>query len=323
MTRTDVDSREPDSTTASGQIEVVTPRDVPLGGPRAMTVRRTLPNRSRTTIGPWCFLDHYGPDPVEDTGGMQVPPHPHTGLQTVSWLFEGNIHHRDSTGSDALVLPGELNLMTAGSGIQHSEVSTPETTTLHGVQLWVALPDEHRHQRPHFDVRTSIETVIDGTAVQLITGHIPGVGTVDAPHYWPMVAAQIDLPAEHVLQLPLDPEFEYGLLVDQGEIVIRDQAVPLHHLGYLPPGASELSIATRTSPSRVLLIGGQPFEEELVMWWNFIGRDHDEIAAFREEWQAGLTHGSKRFGHLPPMEALPAPEMPSVQLKSRPSGFRS
>ncbi len=125
---------------ADAGVEILEPREVPLGGPRAMTVRRTLPQRRRSLIGGWCFVDHYGPDDVSLTGGMQVPPHPHTGLQTVSWLFEGEIDHRDSVGSHALVRPGELNLMTAGRGISHSEVSTPGTQRLHGVQLWVALP---------------------------------------------------------------------------------------------------------------------------------------------------------------------------------------
>src|ERR1700761_6407041 len=109
-------------------IAILEPRDVPLGGPRAMNVRRTLPQRARSLIGAWCFVDHYGPDPVTTTGGMHVPPHPHTGLQTVSWLFAGEIDHRDSVGSHATVRPGELNLMTAGGGIQHSEVSLPQTT---------------------------------------------------------------------------------------------------------------------------------------------------------------------------------------------------
>ncbi len=116
MSRTDVGEFPTDTLDTASHLEVITPREVPLGGLRAMTVRRTLPNRQRTTIGPWCFLDHYGPDPVADTGGMNVAPHPHTGLQTVSWLFEGRIHHRDSTGSDAFVTPGELHLMTAGGG---------------------------------------------------------------------------------------------------------------------------------------------------------------------------------------------------------------
>ena len=131
----------PSAARRDADLEILEPRDVPLGGLRAMTVRRTLPQKSRSLIGAWCFADHYGPQQVADTGGMTVAPHPHTGLQTVSWLFEGEIEHRDSVGSHAMVRPGELNLMTAGRGISHSEVSTPETTVLHGVQLWVALPD--------------------------------------------------------------------------------------------------------------------------------------------------------------------------------------
>jgi len=117
-------------------VEVIEPREVPLGGLRAMTVRRTLPTRGRSLIGAWCFLDHYGPDDVAETGGMAVAAHPHTGLQTVSWLFTGEIEHRDSAGHRAMVRPGEVNLMTAGRGISHTEVSTPDTTTLHGAQLW-------------------------------------------------------------------------------------------------------------------------------------------------------------------------------------------
>src|SRR4051794_18443847 len=135
---------------ARGGIEVMVPREVPLGGPRAMTVRRTLPQRERSLIGAWCFLDHYGPDDVADTGGMRVPPHPHTGLQTASWLFTGEIEHRDSAGHHALGRPGELDLMTAGHGISHSEVSTAGQTLLHGAQLWVALPASARDVEPTF-----------------------------------------------------------------------------------------------------------------------------------------------------------------------------
>src|ERR1700712_1639289 len=132
-------------------VEVITAREVPLGGPRAMSVRRTLPQRQRSLVGAWCFADHYGPDDVADGGGMDVPPHPHTGLQTVSWLFAGEVEHRDSGGGHARVRPGELNLMPAGRGVAHSEVSTPDTTTLHGVQLWVALPDAARDVERGFD----------------------------------------------------------------------------------------------------------------------------------------------------------------------------
>ena len=116
-----------------------------------MRVRRTLPQRHRSLIGAWCFVDHYGPDEVDRTGGMVLPAHPHTGLQTASWLFGGELEHRDSVGSLATVRPGELNLMTAGRGISHTEVSTPETTLLHGAQLWIALPDDSRHVEPRFE----------------------------------------------------------------------------------------------------------------------------------------------------------------------------
>lgn len=121
-------------------IEILEPREVPLGGLRAMTVHRTLPQKARSLIGAWCFIDHYGPDLVSTTGGMDVPPHPHTGLQTLSWLFEGELEHRDSGGNVATVRPGEINIMIAGAGICHSEVTTSDTHTLHGVQLWAALP---------------------------------------------------------------------------------------------------------------------------------------------------------------------------------------
>jgi quercetin 2,3-dioxygenase len=131
--------------TAVPRVDVLPARDVPLGGPRSMTVRRTLPQRDRTLVGAWCFADHYGPDEVTDRGGLALPPHPHTGLQTVTWLFGGEVEHRDTLGTHALVRPGEINLMTGGYGIAHSEVSTPRTNVVHGVQLWVAPSEEHRN----------------------------------------------------------------------------------------------------------------------------------------------------------------------------------
>ena len=143
-------------------VQVLEARQVPLGGMRSLEVRRTLPHKDRSFVGAWCFVDHYGPEPVRDLerDGMDVPPHPHTGLQTVSWLFDGEIEHRDTGGVHGMVRPGEMNLMTSGHGIAHSEVSTPETDTLHGVQLWVALPDADRETaRAHLvDLYTVVGT---------------------------------------------------------------------------------------------------------------------------------------------------------------------
>lgn len=153
-------------------LEIIAPREVPLGGPRAMLVRRTLPTRSRTMIGAWCFADHYGPDSVEQSGGMVVPPHPHTGLQTVSWLFTGEIEHRDSTGVHAMVRPGELNLMTSGRGVSHSEVSTPQTRILHGVQLWTALPQESRFVDPGFERFVPEPVDLEGGRLSVFLGSL-------------------------------------------------------------------------------------------------------------------------------------------------------
>jgi redox-sensitive bicupin YhaK (pirin superfamily) len=145
--------------------ELLTGHEVALGGARAMTVTRTLPNRTRRMVGAWCFLDFYGPDDVDASGGMRVPPHPHTGLQTVSWLVAGDVLHRDSLGNEQLIRPGQLNLMTAGVGISHAE-ETPvvHAPTLHGAQLWVALPDRDRRVAPHFEHHPDLPGLVDGGA---------------------------------------------------------------------------------------------------------------------------------------------------------------
>ena len=308
-------------------VQVLAPRDVPLGGPRAMHVRRTLPQRGRTTIGAWCFADHYGPDDVAESGGMVVPPHPHTGLQTVSWLFEGEIEHRDSAGSHELVRPGAVNLMTAGRGISHSEVSTPGTTRLHGVQLWVALPDASRHIGPFFEHAETVPVAVGDATVRVFVGTLAGVDA-DVTVFSPLLGAQVDLPAGGRAELDLDPAFEHGVLVDAGPVTIEiddaDAATEAawSELAYVEPGRRRLMLAAGAEPVRVVLLGGVPFGEELVMWWNFIGRSHDEVVEFRREWQAdviGRDNPDGRFGVVAGYDgdALPAPELPTVRLKPR------
>ena len=297
------------------------PREVPLGGPRALTVRRTLPQRQRSLIGPWCFVDHYGPDAVDGTGAMTVPPHPHTGLQTVSWLFAGEIEHRDSTGSHAMVRPGELNLMTAGSGIQHSEVSTTATTVLHGAQLWVALPDAERGRAPFFEHYAPQPVAVGAATVHVFLGSLAG-STSSATAFSPIVGAQLDLPPGATIELAVDPSFEHGLLLDRGALSIDGEAVALSHLAFRATGSSTLTLAAGPEGARALLIGGAPFGESIVMWWNFIGRSHDEIVAHRARWQADVIEAgtaSGPFGLIPeyPGRALPAPELPNVRLRPR------
>jgi len=306
-------------------VDILAPREVPLGGLRAMTVRRTLPQRERSLIGAWCFLDHYGPDDVADTGGMSVPPHPHTGLQTVSWLFTGEIEHRDSAGHHALVRPGELNLMTAGHGISHSEVSTAATTTLHGAQLWVALPDGARDGTPGFEHYAPPEVTGDGWAVRVFVGSLLGSSSPVATAT-PLLGAEVLLGPGAGLELDVDAAYEHGVLADTGVVRADGAEVKAHELAYLAPGSGRLTLEAGDDGARLLLLGGPPFGEPIVMWWNFVGRTHEEVVAFRDAWQAQLAAGydDGRFGipvgnDLPP---IPAPPLPNARLKERHSWSR-
>lgn len=308
-------------------IEVLTPREVPLGGLRAMQVRRTLPQRSRSLIGAWCFVDHYGPDDVAETGGMRVAPHPHTGLQTVSWLFEGEIEHRDSAGHHALVRPREVNLMTGGRGISHSEVSTAATTRLHGVQLWVALPDATRDAAPGFEHYVPEAVAGKGWQARVFLGELLGSRSPVRTHT-PLLGVQLDLVAGTRLAVPVDPSYEHGVLVDRGDVRLDDRDVASGDLAYADPGRRLLTITALTD-SRLVLLGGPPFGEEIVMWWNFVGRSHEEIVGFREEWQAQITRDGQvvgdsravadgRFGVVDqPLAPIPAPVLPHARLRGR------
>lgn len=291
-------------------VEVLTARSVPLGGPRAMTVRRTLPQRARTLIGAWCFADHYGPDDVAETGGMDVAPHPHTGLQTVSWLFTGEIEHRDSLGSHAFVRPGELNLMTGGHGISHSEVSTPRTTLLHGVQLWVALPEQHRNAERDFQHHVPDPVALDAGEARVFLGSLAGV-TSPVRTFTPLLGAELSVAPGAGVTLDVDPGFEHGVLVDTGDVLMDGTALRPTELGYAGPGRTTLTL-TNQAPvaARLILLGGPPFPEEIVMWWNFIGRTHDDIVRAREEWQSE----SDRFGRVEGYDGhrLPAPALPNA-----------
>ena len=303
---------------ASSGIEVLTARDVPLGGPRAMRVRRTLPQRQRSLIGAWCFADHYGPDDVTAGTGMVVAPHPHTGLQTVSWLFAGEIEHRDSLGSRALVRPGELNLMTSGHGISHSEVSTPATTVLHGVQLWVALPDADRDREPDFRHYAALPVAdLGGATARVFLGTLAGLES-PVPMYSPLLGAEIVLVPHARLSLPVEPGHEHGVLVDAGPVSLSGTRLERAELGYQPPGSPTLELANLSAdPARILLLAGAPFEEDIVMWWNFVGRSHEEIVAFREAWEAERDQFGRVEGFAGTPRRLPAPPLPNARLKPR------
>jgi redox-sensitive bicupin YhaK (pirin superfamily) len=304
---------------ASAFTGVLHPRDVPLGGPRAIRVRRTLPQRVRSLIGAWCFADHYGPHDVRDGVGMDVPPHPHTGLQTVSWLFEGEVEHRDSAGVHAMVRPGELNLMTAGAGICHSEVSTAATTVLHGVQLWVALPGGDRDTGRDFAHYAPEPVAVPGAVLRVFLGELAGSRS-PVHTFTPLLGAQVDLEPGARVQLAVDPSFEHGVLLDQGSLETAGTALDVADLAYQGDGHDVLALHnTGDQPARAVLLGGPPFGEELVMWWNFVGRSHDDIVNYRRAWQDHDERFGAVDGYRGAVTRLPAPPLPNATLRPRPN----
>ncbi|MCE5287945.1 MAG: pirin family protein [Nocardiaceae bacterium] len=302
-------------------VEVISAREVPLGGVRGMPVKRTIPHKKRSFIGAWCFADHYGPNDVSHTGGMHVAPHPHTGLQTVTWLFTGEIEHRDSLGTLAYVRPGQLNLMTAGAGIAHSEVSTKSTTLLHGVQLWVALPEESRGAAPNFEHYEPGVVSLPGGELRVFLGTLAG-DTSPVETFTPLLGAELTIAPESTIALRVDPEFEHGVLVDHGAVTVQGTPVNRYELAYVSPGHRHLTIATG-GPARVLILGGTPFGEKIIMWWNFVGRSTEEIHAYRKQWHAeigdGTFDGDRQFGPVVGYvgRSIPAPALPTTPLLPR------
>jgi redox-sensitive bicupin YhaK (pirin superfamily) len=321
--------RDPHETVAGGLAtvsadptrRVLEAREVPLGGARAMLVRRTLPHRDLPTVGAWCFADDYGPSDIRRSAGMHVPPHPHTGLQTVTWLLEGEVHHQDSVGSEQRVRPGQLSLMTAGRGIAHAETSPADhPPVLRGVQLWVALPEPARHVDPHFAHHADLPLLTDaGLRATVIVGTLAGE-TSPAEAHTPLLGVDVALEPGAAVTLPVDPGFEHAVLALDGDLAVDAAPVTDASLVYLGCDRRDLALSAGPRGGRLLLLGGAPFEEELLMWWNFVGRDHDEIVGFRAEWEAmraGAT--GTRFAPVAAYDgpALAAPELPTTRLRPR------
>ncbi|WP_329500674.1 pirin family protein [Kitasatospora herbaricolor] len=292
--------------------ELLAPRETALGG--STVVRRLLPNLGRRMVGAWCFVDHYGPDDIADEPGMQVPPHPHIGLQTVSWLHEGEVLHRDSLGSLQTVRPYELGLMTSGRAISHSEESPREhARLLHGAQLWVALPDAHRHTAPAFEHHADLpEVTTAGLHGTVILGSLDGARSPGTVHT-PLVGVDLTLREGGSARLPLEPDFEYAVLTMSGLTEVDGVRLEPGSMLYLGSGRRELPLRALADGS-LLLLGGEPFEEKLVMWWNFVGRTGEEIARARTDWMSGDRFGAVHGYDGPP---VPAPQLPVTPLKAR------
>lgn len=276
------DPRDPATPSSPLLIEALPAKSAELGG---ITIRRALPTRKRRLIGPWCFLDRFGPLTFAEGKPMDVAPHPHIGLQTVSWLLEGEIIHNDSLGCEGLVRPGELNLMTAGRGIAHTE-ETPASNSgrLSGLQLWIALPDAHRDTAPSFHHHAELPTFdLPGGRATLLMGELNG-HRAQSLTFSKMTGADILVDAHAELSAPLDATFEHGVLLIEGDAKLEDQQLQPDTLYYLGPGRNELSFRSGGG-ARVMLIGGPPFGESILIWWNFVARTNEEIEAARTDWQ--------------------------------------
>jgi quercetin 2,3-dioxygenase len=300
----------------------------------AMTVRRLLPLRRRRSVGPWCFADHYGPVSVDGTAGMDVPPHPHIGLQTVTWLISGEVLHRDSLGSEQLIRPGQLNLMTAGRGIAHAEESLRgreadprnlpgRSPDLHGVQLWTALPEVSRQVAPAFEHHA--ELPVFGAGGLRVTVFLGALGPVSSPAsvFWPGVGAEIAAgggaaelggagPAgpEAAGELPLPASHEHVMFVSAGSAQVAGTVLTAGELLYLPPGRERVAVSA-PGGSRLFLLGGLPLGEDLLMWWNFVARTPEEIAAAAALWADG------GYGTVPGYRGAPlaAPVLNAARLR--------
>jgi redox-sensitive bicupin YhaK (pirin superfamily) len=273
-----------------GRLESYPNRELTLG---TLTIARALPVRDRRLVGPWCFLDRFGPLTFSDGKPMDVAPHPHIGLQTVTWLLQGEVVHDDSLGYESVLRRGGVNVMTSGNGIAHAEQTPRENTgQLNGVQLWVALSGAHRHMSATFEHVAKVPTIESAAGrIHVFAGTLQGQ-TSPAVHFSEILGADLQVYTGQTLTLPLQPNFEHALLVLNGDATLADQPLGKHVLYYLGTTRSEAHLSTRHG-CRLLLIGGPPFPEQILMWWNFVARTEDDIAQARADWE-----DRRRFGEV-------------------------
>ncbi|WP_457389555.1 pirin family protein [Roseateles sp. P5_E1] len=285
-----------------------------IGDVGGIPIQRALPNKARRIISAWCFADHAGPATLPPERRMNVGPHPHTGLSTFSWMIEGEILHRDSLGSEQVLRPGQVNLMTAGHGISHSEESLSDR--IHLAQLWIALPDAERERAPSFQHFAELPRCsvggFDGT---LLVGEFAGLRS-PVPSFTPLLGVDLVAGGPADAMLTLRPGFEHGLMLLEGEI----EAAPAGHdavetvtpgtLLYLGPGCESVELRCSVS-SRLLLLGGEPWSQPPLLWWNFVGREPDEMRAWALDW---AREDGGRFGAVEGYGGprIPVPPVPAL-----------
>jgi redox-sensitive bicupin YhaK (pirin superfamily) len=270
---------------SAGVLHTIAPTQHELGG---MWVRRALPAPGVGLIGPFIFVDQFGPAEFAAGAGLGIPPHPHAGISTVTWLFEGAIHHRDSLGTSAVIRPGQVNLMTAGRGITHSERSPEEfagqVRRIYGMQTWLALPDGQEEMAPAFESHADLPVIEErGARATVIMGQVWGERAPTTCHA-PTIYAEIVL--EPGGTIPLDPDAsERAVMLVGGGASLDDQPMPLYGLALLTPG-KQVRLSSTTG-ARAMLLGGEPFATPRDMWWNFVSSSQDRIREWSRDWQEG------------------------------------
>ncbi|QXZ08613.1 pirin family protein [Comamonas sp. Y33R10-2] len=287
-------------------------------------IHRAIPQAALRKVGAWCFLDHAGPA-TPPPPGMQVGPHPHIGLQTFTWMIEGEVLHRDSLGTEKIIRHGQVNLMTAGYGIAHSEES--QTLGVHAAQLWIALPDSHRNIPPRFQHYPDLpKTQIGDFAVTVLAGEALGL-TAPAEVHTPLMgvdllASDSASPARAVM--PLRADFEHAVMSMSGEVRVEGELLPSEDVIYLPVGTTEVNL--ECSPgSRLIIIGGEPMDEAILLWWNFVARTTEEMQQAQKQWEAEaastedtINGQPRRFGKpvASVLRSLHSPSLEGVSLRA-------
>jgi hypothetical protein len=272
------------------RIDVKEGRSTSVGG---MAISRVLPTKGRRTVGPWCFVDLILPPDFEDPHPMEVGPHPHTGLATVTWLFEGEALHSDSLGTEQPIRPGQLNLMTSGNGIAHAELGT--TAGVQGAQMWLAQPEASRHGAPRFEHIEDLPLIeLPGAEATVMVGDLLGARSPAAVD-WRTVGIDLRLETRRV-EIPSDPSFEYAVVPIDRSVKVGEAIVEPGWLALVPIGTETLPIEASGEDARCLVVGGEPLGEPIEMWWNFVARSKDEIT---EAWRAWQSHDTDRFGPVP------------------------
>ncbi len=293
-------------------IQDFTIRSAEIG--KGTVIKRALPSRNKRMIGAWCFLDHAGPVSFPQGDGLDVGPHPHIGLQTFTWMIEGTMMHTDSLGSKQLIRPKQVNLMTAGYGISHTEVAPDTETKMHAAQLWIALPDDKINMAPQFDHYPELPVVVqDQVEFTVLVGEFLNTTSPVKVHS-DMVGVDFYAPEASTVMIPLNPKFEYGFMALEGEAVVNGHLLNSDNMVVLEPGIERIEVQLHKG-SRLLLIGGEPFESPILLWWNFVGRSQEQLKEAREQW---VNHDA-RFGTIPDYDGprLVAPVLPDSMRPSK------